>query len=281
MQQRWRSGIGEFAGRRRAAQRCGRPIQPLPLHRAPARCRDRALLLPGPHVFAGPRPLSLARPHRPAQRDRGRRHHHPLRPCRRHSDRRTRRQRCAHRPLRPGPRADPGWSVSPQAIEAIVDKHPEADHELCLNHQMSSPVPFYQGGGQLTVGELLHEASLPGGTEARRRASALGLKPVNAALRSYSRGGGLLGVAVANDAQGLARIFADTRWADGVTLPCGTVLATCRERDSQGSGQPSSSGKEHQGDDRKQIRHHHEELVGHIGQSGLQADLRRIRSPEK
>jgi len=98
----------------------------------------------------------------------------------------------------------------------VTDRHPEADHELCLNRLLSAPAESWREGRRQTLGEMLAEAGSTGGHEARRAVQGYGLKLVNADIRAVGTGQKVAGLCVANHHQGLERVFADTRWAAGV-----------------------------------------------------------------
>ncbi len=100
-------------------------------------------------------------------------------------------------------------------IAAIADKHPEEDHELCVNHLMSS-APEWRAGRHETIGEILEQAHSEMGEEARKALKAQGLKLLDTNFRDWHGSERAMWLAVANHHQGLKRIFVDTRWKDGV-----------------------------------------------------------------
>jgi hypothetical protein len=85
----------------------------------------------------------------------------------------------------------------------------EHDHDECLNHLLSSQPDIFRSGRRRTIGELLHDARTPEGTEERKALRSMGMA-VDPFLDRWER------LIIANQHQGLEAIFANTRWAGGV-----------------------------------------------------------------
>ncbi|MEM6623855.1 MAG: hypothetical protein AAF674_16625 [Pseudomonadota bacterium] len=108
-----------------------------------------------------------------------------------------------------------GWASKLDGRQIQAETDESADWERMLNHLFSHPLDMYRGGVKYSVGEVIAvAANLPSASTSLDRAEAVTqLRRFGISVAGTDK---TAQIEIANNHQGLAPLFKDTRWAGGV-----------------------------------------------------------------